>query len=57
MLADDLAGETGVQVPAVYYQIIGGPMSYGTDNTANVVNALDWRSYEWLVLRVQANSG
>ena len=46
MLADDLAGETGVQVPADY-QIIGGPMSYGTDNTANVVCA-DWRSYEWL---------
>ena len=46
VLADDLAGETGVQVPADY-QIIGGPMSYGTDNTANVVCA-DWRSYEWL---------
>ena len=47
VLADDLAGETGVQVPADY-QIIGGPMSYGTDNQAEV-QALDWRSYEELV--------
>ena len=48
VLADDLAGETGVQVPADY-QIIGGPMSYGTDNQAERASAADWRSYEQLV--------
>ena len=47
VLADDLAGETGVVVPAVYERI-GGPMSYGTDNTADVV-ATDWRGYERLI--------
>ena len=37
---------TSIITPAEYERI-GGPVSYGTDNQANVPST-DWRDYEWL---------
>ena len=47
-IGDDLQGESGGDVTDAEYERIAAPMSYGTDNTAEL-SCTAWRDYEWLV--------